>query len=172
MIFYKWFKTPEGYWTLLRLLVALLFPLVIYLNRKFFFEFQIKIFDYFGALFAIFGLMIMIKLGLIFTSNPLFKAMSHGTIPISFVRTGPYEYVRHPFYFGFYLLVLGIFMIFPSWLSLIWLLIYGQLMFKAILEEEKKLISLFKNEYIEYRNITPKIIPSDIIKFLKTILDY
>ncbi len=106
-----------------------------------------------------------------FTESP-FKAMSDGKTPGYFIRYGAYNYTRHPFYFGFLLCMIGILLIFPSIISMVWLGLYILLTYKAIAEEEKKLEIMFGNAYLNYVEHTPKLFPVKIHKLMLYIVKH
>jgi len=74
------------------------------------------------------------------------------------VTCGPYHYVRHPSYLGYFLMFLGIFFIWPCIFTLIPIIaILGY--YRVAVEEEKLLIKHFGNEYVEYQKKTGRFIP-------------
>ena len=91
--FIKWISTSEGFMTMLRLLTFLMFPLVVWG------EDNIHIW-YIGAPITLFGLIIMIRMGIMFWKRKEFKTMLNGE-KAGLVTDGLYSFSRHPFYFGF-----------------------------------------------------------------------
>ena len=78
----------------------------------------------------------------------------------SVVSNSPYRYIRHPSYSGMYLILLGIGLVFQSWVSfLVILVICGLSIGYRIEAEEKMLISSLGVEYIDYMKKTKMIIP-------------
>ena len=74
------------------------------------------------------------------------------------VTWGPYQYVRHPSYLGYFLMFFGFFLIWPSLLSILpWLAIPGY--YHLTFEEEKLLTRRFGDEYLEYRKRTGRLLP-------------
>ncbi len=74
------------------------------------------------------------------------------------VTWGPYRYVRHPSYLGYFLMFSGFFLI---WLNLVTLLpLVGVLGYvRATLAEEELLIRRFGEEYIKYLEKTGRFFP-------------
>jgi methanethiol S-methyltransferase len=75
-----------------------------------------------------------------------------------FSRSGLYAVSRHPQYLGFILLILGWFFGWPTILTLVFspILIYKYL--RAAWAEEKDMLLLFGNAYVDYKKITPFLI--------------
>jgi protein-S-isoprenylcysteine O-methyltransferase Ste14 len=75
------------------------------------------------------------------------------------VTCGPYRYVRHPSYFANFIMFIGLFAIWPSWLTLIPLVcIPGYLL--VSIQEEKLLERRFDQQYLEYRRRTGRFLPN------------
>jgi protein-S-isoprenylcysteine O-methyltransferase Ste14 len=74
------------------------------------------------------------------------------------VTLGPYRYVRHPSYLGYFLMFLGLFL---TWLNIIALLplvaIPGYI--KVAAKEEELLKGRFGEEYIRYQKATGRFLP-------------
>ena len=74
------------------------------------------------------------------------------------VTWGPYQYVRHPSYLGYFLMFLGLIAIWPNPITLIPLIaIPGYT--KVTLQEEKLLEQRFGDEYREYQKKTGRFVP-------------
>lgn len=74
------------------------------------------------------------------------------------VTWGPYRYVRHPSYFGYFLMFLGFITLWPNIVTLIPLAaIPGYI--KVTVQEEKLLEQRFGDEYREYQRRTGRFIP-------------
>jgi len=74
------------------------------------------------------------------------------------VTWGPYRYVRHPSYLGYFLMFFGLFFIWPNLPTLLPLLaIPGY--FRITLDEEKLLVQRFGDEYVQYQKKTGRFIP-------------
>lgn len=74
------------------------------------------------------------------------------------VTSGPYRYVRHPSYLGYFLMFFGLFFLWPNLFTLFPLVaIPGY--FRVTFEEERLLIRHFGDEYVEYQRKTGRFIP-------------
>lgn len=74
------------------------------------------------------------------------------------VTWGPYRYVRHPSYLAYFFMFIGLFAIWPSWLTLIPLAaIPGY--FPVTFREEKLLEKRFGSQYLDYQRKTGRFIP-------------
>jgi len=75
------------------------------------------------------------------------------------VTTGPYRFVRHPFYLAFALAVLGLSLAAANW----FLFLAGCIPFAFVVLrtpiEEAKLIERFGDEYRDYMKRTPRFVP-------------
>jgi len=109
-------------------------------------------------------------LGLILTSAGYFvfiwSVVARGRYSVSWempenqklVTWGPYRYVRHPSYLGYFLMFLGLFFIWPNLFTLFPLVaIPGY--FRVTFEEERLLVQRFGDEYVEYQKKTGRFIP-------------
>lgn len=68
------------------------------------------------------------------------------------VINGIYRFSRNPYFFSYDILILGYFFIFPSIILMILLIGLAVIFHKMILEEEKYLISVHGDKYIEYKH--------------------
>jgi protein-S-isoprenylcysteine O-methyltransferase Ste14 len=74
------------------------------------------------------------------------------------VTVGPYSYVRHPSYLGYFLMFIGLPLLIPSTVMLIPLIgIPGYA--KVTSQEEKLLLAHFGDRYLEYQKRTGRFIP-------------
>lgn len=75
--------------------------------------------------------------------------------------------VRHPLYSVSYLLIIGLFLLFPHDLMLITAVLVFIYFPIGIYFEERKLIKVFGDEYVSYKRKTPALFPNpgSIIKF-------
>ncbi len=74
------------------------------------------------------------------------------------VTSGPYRYVRHPSYLGYFLMFCGLFFLWPNLFTLFPLgAIPGY--FRVTFEEERLLVRRFGDEYVEYQRKTGRFIP-------------
>jgi protein-S-isoprenylcysteine O-methyltransferase Ste14 len=75
------------------------------------------------------------------------------------VTTGPYRYVRHPFYLAFFVAAMGGSLITANWFVLLASFIpIGFLLARTPIEEEK-LIERFGNDYRQYMSATGRFLP-------------
>ena len=75
------------------------------------------------------------------------------------VTTGPYRYVRHPFYMGFFMAIVGGSIVAANWfLLLAGMIPFGFLVARTRIEEEK-LIERFGDEYRSYTTRTGRFLP-------------
>ncbi len=75
------------------------------------------------------------------------------------VQTGPYAFVRHPMYFGWWVCMLGLTMIYPVW-AMFLLFIFSVISFAGrARREESVLQEKFENIWAEYKKRTKLIIP-------------
>lgn len=76
------------------------------------------------------------------------------------VTDGIYRYLRHPSYMGFFWWAIGTQLLLLNPVSLAGFVVVLWLFFHhRIVYEEKLLIQFFGNEYVQYRNRTPVLIP-------------
>jgi protein-S-isoprenylcysteine O-methyltransferase Ste14 len=74
------------------------------------------------------------------------------------VTSGPYRYVRHPSYLGYFLMFFGLFFLWPNLFTVFPLLaIPGY--FRVTFEEERLLARRFGDEYVEYQRKTGRFVP-------------
>lgn len=86
----------------------------------------------------------------------LYQATKNNTLAM----TGPYNYIRHPQYLGFILMIIGFLL---QWPTLITLLMAPFLIVRYIRlarQEEKWAIKKFGERYENYRKVTPGFYPS------------
>jgi len=78
----------------------------------------------------------------------------------SVITTGPYELVRHPMYFGSFLIGLGIvILLLRIWMVPVYVLFYLLWYREQIYTEEKYLAQKFGQTYLDYSQITPRFFP-------------
>lgn len=89
------------------------------------------------------------------------------------IQGGPYTLVRNPMYLGILLIGLGIVaMLFKWWVVCFFLLIFITRYLLLIFKEEKKLETLFPQDYPDYRKQVPRIFPSMTMLLQKDISEY
>jgi protein-S-isoprenylcysteine O-methyltransferase Ste14 len=75
------------------------------------------------------------------------------------VTTGPYRWLRHPFYVGVLLLVLACFLLAANWfMALAGFAVFALLAIRSPIEE-RKLAERFGDEYLAYRARTRRFLP-------------
>lgn len=74
------------------------------------------------------------------------------------VTWGPYHYVRHPSYLGYFLMFFGLFSLWSTFFSLI-LMVAIPGYYRVAVMEEKLLTQRFGHEYVEYQRKTGQFIP-------------
>ena len=76
------------------------------------------------------------------------------------ITDGPFKYVRHPAYCGFFMWAMGLQLIMVNPVSLV---LYARTLFvffrDRVRVEEKQLIALYKQQYVEYKHATPSGLP-------------
>ena len=111
-----------------------------------------------GLFFGIFGILIrciaFLTLGKYFTRT-LKKTEEH-----KLITNGIYQYIRHPGYLSDILIFYGIGMTLFNWILIIYFLITYPIVYAyRIIVEEQMLISIFGEDYIQYKKATKKLIP-------------
>jgi protein-S-isoprenylcysteine O-methyltransferase Ste14 len=76
------------------------------------------------------------------------------------VVTGPYRWVRHPFYDGVALLLVAISLVAANWVLLVTGVTVFTLLAIRVQREEHRLLARFGNEYREYMARTNRFFPS------------
>ncbi len=115
-----------------------------------------------GYLLIAFGLLLGYwtshTLGLVILSTR--AQVHHKKVGASLMVSGPYNYLRHPFYFAEWFALLGLSLVTQSYLVL------GLLVLALILDpivtffEEKELVERFGNAYREYQKKVPRLLPT------------
>ena len=73
--------------------------------------------------------------------------------------TGPYDYVRHPQYVGFVLVMFGFLLQWPTILTLVMFPVLVAMYVKLALSEEREAIAEFGDTYRKYMNSVPAFFP-------------
>ncbi len=73
--------------------------------------------------------------------------------------TGPYAFVRHPQYVGFILIIFGLFVQWPTLITLILFPILATVYVQLSYKEDKDLFKKFGKEYEKYAKDTPMFVP-------------
>src|SRR5574339_679472 len=72
--------------------------------------------------------------------------------PDKLITSGVFAFTRNPIYVAFAMILLGQFLIFPSWILLIYTLAGTWLFHRQVLREEEYLKNHYGKEYLEYSN--------------------
>ena len=77
------------------------------------------------------------------------------------VESGPYALVRNPMYLGIFLIGLGLgCALFQYWAICLFLAIFAVRYVRLIFSEEKKLLVIFGNSFVDYCKKVPRFFPS------------
>ncbi len=115
---------------------------LFFLILSIFFTFKINIWFYAGISIYLIGLIIYISGIYYFAINE----------PDKVVTGGVYRIFRHPVYFSFVLIVIGISVLAASFLLLILSVLIAILSFIIAKQEEKDCLLIYGNEYQDYKN--------------------
>ncbi len=75
------------------------------------------------------------------------------------IQSGPYAYVRHPMYFGWWVAMLGLTLLYPVW-AIFLLFVFSVISFSGrARREETALAERFGGNWVEYKKQTKFIIP-------------
>lgn len=163
-------KRPSGFTmgltaagTLVYFLEALLYPFLVFTNLismlyffPFYFQFPFMFYN------RILGLVLTLAGYFLF----IWSVVVRGRYAVSWempenqrlVTWGPYRYVRHPSYLGYFLMFFGLFFLWPNWFTLFPLVaIPGY--FLVTFEEERLLVQRFGDEYVKYQKKTGRFFP-------------
>jgi protein-S-isoprenylcysteine O-methyltransferase Ste14 len=75
------------------------------------------------------------------------------------VQNGPYAIVRHPMYFGVWVFMFGLLLLYPMWVMLILTVSMLASLYMRARREEVALAERFGNTWVEYKKQTKFIIP-------------
>jgi protein-S-isoprenylcysteine O-methyltransferase Ste14 len=101
---------------------------------------------------------VLIGGGFLLISNAwyvLYRAQRNGSLATS----GPYEYVRHPQYAGFVLVMLGFLVQWPTILTLVMFPVLVWMYVRLARTEEQEAIATFGDAYLQYAAKVPGFIP-------------
>lgn len=120
-----------------------------------------ELLTYMGYMFATFGTIILVKSFKNFSGARFIGFKIHDDLEETepLITSGIHGRMRHPIYTGLALIFLGYFLFAPffsSLIHLVCLLIYIPI---GIYFEEKKLISVYGEEYLKYKDNVPSSIP-------------
>jgi protein-S-isoprenylcysteine O-methyltransferase Ste14 len=75
------------------------------------------------------------------------------------VTTGIYSRTRNPVYLAFMLIIVGVALLFPGLLTLMWLVIGIMVLYGLAKLEERDLENVYGNEYLDYKRSVPLFLP-------------
>lgn len=106
---------------------------------------------------GIIGIVLILKK--YFVTSQGFKDLFYeGGKPV-LVTDGLHRFVRHPLYFSTFLFLWGLFLLLPLWSLLVTNTVVTIYTLIGIRLEEKKLVAIFGEQYINYRKSVPMIWP-------------
>ncbi len=103
------------------------------------------------------GLMFILAGVLLWISASRF--LSQATRAEEIATSGPFNYVRHPIYLSMYILSIGLGLIFFTWLWFVVLIAFLPLWYLECRGEEKEMIELHGDEYVDYQARTGMFLP-------------
>lgn len=114
-----------------------------------------------------------ILLGQIFrASSRGYKSENSGS-GHSLIQSGPYALVRNPMYLGILFIGLGtVLVLFNWWILVVFLCIFIWRYLFLIFKEEKKLLAMFPQDYEDYRQKVPRLLPPPAAVLQKDIVEY
>jgi len=112
--------------------------------------FSNEIIGWIGVALCILGL-ILFLLSLI-SFGKSFRVGIDEKHPGALVTTGVFAFSRNPIYTAFGVILLGIFLISPNWILLVYLIVGKWLFNRQVLREEDSLTKIYGEEYVEYCN--------------------
>lgn len=83
----------------------------------------------------------------------------HALFDKSLVTTGPFKYIRHPMYIWIYIMLTGIGILFFSKIWFVIMLIFIPIFYFVCKIEEKQMIELHREKYLEYKKRTGMFLP-------------
>ncbi len=101
-----------------------------------------------GVILCILGLVLFLSSVISFGKS--FRVGIDEDSPGALITAGVFAISRNPIYTAFGLILIGIFLIFPNWIILIYLILGIWLFNRQALLEEKSLIKIYGQEYINY----------------------
>lgn len=110
--------------------------------------FNSEIIHWAGVAFCLLGLIIFLLSLISFGKS--FRVGIDEEHPGALVTTGVFAVSRNPIYTAFGFILLGIFLIFPNWILLLYLIVGVWLFNRQVLREEESLKKIYGEEYREY----------------------
>lgn len=116
---------------------------------------------YFGYMLATLGTIIAVKSMKEISAGRFIGWLPHDDLreKDELIVNGWYSYVRHPLYLALILIFLGYFLYVPNLASMVHLLALLLYLPPGIYFEEKKLIAIYGEVYIDYQRNVPPILP-------------
>lgn len=111
---------------------------------------------YLSLMLATFGVIIVSRA---FKEHDALSFVGFRQEEMKFNRSGILNYVRHPIYSGTILIVIGFFLFNPTLATLVSTVCIFVYLPIGIYLEEKKLVQLFGDQYIQYKKEVPSLIP-------------
>ena len=155
---YIWYRLLYSVFT-----TVFIFGILVYSSTYTPFDILVKTptITYIGYMLASFGTIIIVRSFKSFSKKRFIGLEPHDDMEQieDFVASGLHAYIRHPIYSGTILIFLGFFFFDPTLSSVIhfaMLLLYLPF---GVHYEEKKLIELYGEKYIQYKKMVPSIIP-------------
>jgi len=103
---------------------------------------------YTGLLIYLLGMVMNVLAVMSFATAPLDKPVTKGVYRIS----------RNPFYFGYFLICIGIGIVSTSWVFLAYAIAYATLQHILVIAEERFCLEKYGDSYLNYMNRTPRYI--------------
>lgn len=110
--------------------------------------FESKIVSWIGVVFCILGLIIF--LFSLITFGKSFRVGIDEDQPGELVTSGVFSISRNPIYAAFLFILMGIFLIIPNWILLMYLVVGFWFINRQVRREEDSLVKIYGDEYKEY----------------------
>jgi protein-S-isoprenylcysteine O-methyltransferase Ste14 len=114
-------------------------------GRRFF---QSEAVAWIGAALCLVGLVILLLSLISFGRS--FRVGIDVDHPDELVTTGVFAWSRNPIYVGFFIVLVGQFLVFPNWVPLVYLMAGSWLVDRQVLREEEFMRRQYGEEYAEY----------------------
>jgi protein-S-isoprenylcysteine O-methyltransferase Ste14 len=111
--------------------------------------FHSEIISWTGVLFCLTGLLLFLWSLISFRQS--FRVGIDADHPDRLITDGVFAFSRNPIYVAFAIILIGEFLIFPNWISLIYLGAATWLFHRQVLREEEYLAGYYGQAYAEYR---------------------
>ena len=85
------------------------------------------------------------------------KARKEVVVEGALVRRGIYAFVRHPGYLAHMIIILSLILLTQYWIGIIVGLVLIVFLIFAVIEEDKRNVSKFGNDYVEYMRSVPRV---------------